>query len=366
MADSSHGGNGFLISKRRHAPAGVLLLTPSRDLGGGIERYVTGLIDAVTRRGIPCQRLDLATSSRPAGILGKLRFAAKAWRTIAAAREPVRVVAAHRDLSPILPLFSWLPRYRGAVIVVHGREAWTDGHAWGNAILRSRAVQVLAVSNYTRTVLTAAGVRSRVLPPGLSRDWFDVLSHAEPAEHDGIDIMTAFRLTDWRDKGLETIIGAMRLLPRQDLRLSVCGTGTPPADLVATIEAEPCARLFANLSDRDFAAKLASADVFVLATRTRAGRLASGEGFGMVLLEAQVTGTPVIAPASGGSADAFQPGRTGLTPDDESAEELAVQLGRLLDDPERLAGMGRAAARWSRSRFEPDAYAALVAGALFG
>ena len=231
-------------------------------------------------------------------------------------------------------------------------------------MLKSQAIRVVAVSHYTQTILAEIGVPSHVLPPGLTREWFDTLCRVESSWHDGIELMTAFRLSDWRDKGLETIIAAMRQLPQADLRLSVCGSGVPPADLVAVIGAEPRVQLFANLPDREFAGKLASADVFVLATRTRSGHLASGEGFGMVLLEAQVTGTPVIAPASGGSADAFQAGVTGVSPDDETAEALAAQIQSLLLDPQRLTSMSQDAAHWSRSQFEPDAYAALVTEAL--
>lgn len=84
----------------------------------------------------------------------------------------------------------------------------------------------------------------------------------------------------------------------------------------------------------------------------------------MVLLGAQVTDPPVIALASGGRGDAFQPGLNGVSPDAESAEALGPRLRWLLDDPDRLAAMGRAAARWSWSRFDPDAHAALAAAGL--
>jgi phosphatidylinositol alpha-1,6-mannosyltransferase len=364
MSGSFGRGRGLAAGQGQRAAAGLLLLSPSRGLGGGIERYVAGLAEAVARRGILCERLDLLVGRRSAGVLAKIRFAVKTCRAVATARAPVRVVVAHRDLVPVLRLCAWLPRYAGGVVIVHGREAWSDRHARRNAMLRSAAVQVLAVSEYTAGVLRAAGVSPRVLPPGLTREWFDTLTRAQSSPHDGIELMTAFRLADWRDKGLETIIAAMRLVRGADLRLSVCGSGEPPADLLALIEAEQDVRLFANLDDGDFAEKLASADVFVLATRTRSGRRSSGEGFGMVLLEAQATGTPIIAPASGGSDDAFQPGLTGLAPDDESSDALAAQIRWLLHDPGRLANMGRAAARWSRSRFDPDAYADMVAEAV--
>jgi glycosyltransferase involved in cell wall biosynthesis len=87
----------------------------------------------------------------------------------------------------------------------------------------------------------------------------------------------------------------------------------------------------AGLSDRDLADELAAADLFVLATQTRSGRRAVGEGFGLVLLEAQAAGTPVIAPAYGGSREAYIEGVTGVAPLDESAEALLRSLQDLLE-----------------------------------
>ena len=75
-----------------------------------------------------------------------------------------------------------------------------------------------------------------------------------------------------------------------------------------------------GLSDNELAHELAAADLFVLATQTRSGRGSVGEGFGLVLLEAQAAGTPVIAPAYGGSHEAYVEGVTGMAPTDESVE----------------------------------------------
>ena len=98
----------------------------------------------------------------------------------------------------------------------------------------------------------------------------------------------------------------------------------------------------------------------MLATQTRSGRGAVGEGFGLVLLEAQAAGTPVIAPAYGGSREAYVEGVTGVAPADESADALTRTLHDLLKDPARLARMGRHAAQWTRQAFAPEHYAQLA------
>jgi phosphatidylinositol alpha-1,6-mannosyltransferase len=76
----------------------------------------------------------------------------------------------------------------------------------------------------------------------------------------------------------------------------------------------------------------------------------------MALLEAQIAGTAVVAPAFGGSGDAFQPAITGLAPVDESPEALAGVLAELLYDEDRRGKLGHAAAAWSQARFEPTTY----------
>jgi glycosyltransferase involved in cell wall biosynthesis len=80
-----------------------------------------------------------------------------------------------------------------------------------------------------------------------------------------------------------------------------------------------------------------------------------------VLLEAQVAATAVIAPAHGGSSDAYVEGVTGVAPADETSEALARVLDELLGNPARLAWMGKRAADWARESFAPERYAQLVA-----
>jgi glycosyltransferase involved in cell wall biosynthesis len=146
--------------------------------------------------------------------------------------------------------------------------------------------------------------------------------------------------------------------------LTVCGSGAADHELLALTQGAPWCQVKSGLTDVALARELATADLFVLATRTRSGRRPSGEGFGLVLLEAQVAGTPVVAPSSGGSRDAYLDGVTGAAPVDESAGTLARTLDQMLADPARLAQMGRAAARWAQERYDPDLYAALAVAAL--
>jgi D-inositol-3-phosphate glycosyltransferase len=68
------------------------------------------------------------------------------------------------------------------------------------------------------------------------------------------------------------------------------------------------------------------------------------ESFGLVAIEAQAAGTPVIAANVGGLPTAVDDGRSGALVDGHDPRDYAAVLERLVLDDERLAQMGAAAA----------------------
>jgi phosphatidyl-myo-inositol dimannoside synthase len=341
----------------------VLLLSPSRGLGGGIERYVATLEWAFAAGGVECQRLDL---SGP-GTRAHARLLVRARATLRSDTEPARVVVAHRALLPVAVLLARDSSACGVSVVCHGSEVWDPRwrprRSLERRLMRRADVRVVAVSDFTAGALMR-DCQATVLPPTLSPQWLGTLTEAAagrpPDRGSGIRLATAFRLQEWRAKGLPQVVTAVIALGRADVTLTICGSGHPPADLLRLVSEYPWCTVRSGLSDGDLARELAAADLFVLATRTRRGRGAVGEGFGLVLLEAQAAGTPVIAPAYGGARAAFVEGVTGVAPSDESAEALTRALRGLLKDPARLAAMGELAARWAQQASIPEHYAQLA------
>ena len=353
-------GNGTPVAR-------VLLLAPSRGLGGGIERYVQTVQSAFDDACVPSRRLDLP---RP-GPAGHLALLAEGAAALAGTTGPTRVVIGHRALLPVAVILSRMRSVDGISVICHGSDVWGACRGLRGALesrlMRRCDVRLVAVSSFTAGAVLPRGPAT-VLPPGLSRTWFGELVNAADraaaatsgAQRTGIDMMTAFRLAEWQDKGLPQLTAALETLGRADIRLTVCGSGEPSADLLAHVRRYPWCTLDARLSDKELAARFAQANLFVLATRTRRGRRPCGEGFGLVLLEAQVAGTAVIGPAHGGSPDAYLDGVTGATPRDEGVASLAEVLDELTRKPSRLTEMGRQGAMWARARFAPDRYAALA------
>lgn len=349
------GGSG-VTAVPRHARA--LILAPSGGLGGGIERFLSTVETAFQQEHILHHRVDLLGPNRSGGIGAKLRFVTEVTRAIRASVGPVRLVIAHPNLLPIVHMVGRFANFAGATVIFYGIDIWSDRVIRARRVLRQSNIRAVTISNFSAAAL-AGTCHANVLYPGLSPGWYDTLVKAAAGVRPStgqLRVVTAFRLADWRDKGLDTLLDALHLLGDDRVQLTVCGAGPVPDELQARLRPYPWCRIAADVSDQELAEQLAAADVAVLATRTRFGAHAYGEGFGLVLIEAQVAGTPVIAPAYGGSGEAFQPGLTGLSPLDESPRALAAVLATLLGDDQRRADMARAAAAWSRARFEPSAY----------
>jgi phosphatidylinositol alpha-1,6-mannosyltransferase len=170
-------------------------------------------------------------------------------------------------------------------------------------------------------------------------------------------IMTLSRLIP--RKGQDTVIRALpRILERYpDCVYLIVGVGPEERRLKALVAEMGLGErvVFAGtVPDGELAGFYGACDVFIMANR----RLANGdiEGFGLVFLEANLCGKPVIGGRSGGTPDAILEGETGFLIDPESTDEVVDRVLRLLDSPELAARMGETARRrvlsdftWERS-----------------
>ncbi len=101
-------------------------------------------------------------------------------------------------------------------------------------------------------------------------------------------------------------------------------------------------------SDEEMLSCYQQCDIFALPNRTVDGDF---EGFGMVLLEAQACGKPVIAGRSGGTGEAIQEGQTALRVNCQSSQDLEGSLSLLMDSQQFRESMGQSGRRWVSSEF---------------
>jgi glycosyltransferase involved in cell wall biosynthesis len=81
------------------------------------------------------------------------------------------------------------------------------------------------------------------------------------------------------------------------------------------------------------------------------------EPFGRVIVEAMLSGRPVVASDAGGPREIIVPGRTGLLATPGDAASLSTAIHRLLDDPGLRAELAHAAAGDARQRFSAAQHA---------
>ncbi len=108
--------------------------------------------------------------------------------------------------------------------------------------------------------------------------------------------------------------------------------------------------IVASPDERSLVELYVACDLFVLATRLRSGKQASGEGFGIVLAEAALAGRPVLRRRSVARRLLSRPGLTGVSAEDESPPLSARALAWAVAHPERLTELGRNARAWGRAR----------------
>ena len=155
----------------------VLLLSPSRGLGGGIERYVAAVEWAFVTEGVECRRLDLTGS----GARAHVWLLAQGRAILRADPGPTRLVVAHRALLPVAALLARDSAVCGVSVVCYGSDVW--GSRWRprryleRRLMRGAGVRVVACSNFTAGALMR-DCRATVLLPALSREWFNTLAAA--------------------------------------------------------------------------------------------------------------------------------------------------------------------------------------------
>jgi D-inositol-3-phosphate glycosyltransferase len=153
-----------------------------------------------------------------------------------------------------------------------------------------------------------------------------------------------------RLKGPQILLQAATLLrqrrPDIDLQITILGalSGANVFDMKALISAAGMDDVVTHhppVKALELASWFRAADVVVMPSYS--------ESFGLVALEAQACGTPVVATRVGGLSRAIFHGRTGLLVEGHKAADWADVLEALYDDPETRKDMGLAAALHAES-----------------
>lgn len=169
----------------------------------------------------------------------------------------------------------------------------------------------------------------------------------------GLRILFVGRLSP--EKGLDVLLDACRILGEKDVpfALRVVGDGRLRETYARQVEASGLGGCVRFLGFRaDATGIMRSADVFVMPSRS--------EGIPLVALEAMCLGVPLVATRVGGLPEIVRPEETGILVDPEDPEALSDALRRVSEHREDGERMGRAAAAYVRSRFDPHRWARTI------
>lgn len=238
---------------------------------------------------------------------------------------------------------------------------------------------VTYISDYTRARITPAlGDQPEyvALPSGVDTEYFQP---ATPSERERTRarfelgdvpvIVCVSRLV--RRKGQDQLIRCLPEIRRRHpgSRLVIVGEGPGRSrleHLAATCGVTDAVLFTGPVTRDDMRDLLAAADVAAIPARTRLGGL-DVEGLGIVFLEAQATGVPVIVGDSGGAPETLIDGSTGFVINGRSRKQLVDSVDKLLSNAELRTRMGVAARTYAQENWAwprlAQRFAEVLAGA---
>jgi glycosyltransferase involved in cell wall biosynthesis len=250
---------------------------------------------------------------------------------------------------------TWLRRWRRLPLVttLHGSDLRiAQAVPLARPLFRhvlGRSHRVTTVSRWLADGVTALApkVRPVVAPMPVVPDFF-----RPPAAGDRSRDRLLFVGKLNEQKGIVTLLHAlarMRTKPTLDV---VVGVGSTPEDtqaLAASLGLAGRLRWHPLLPQAELAQRYREATALVAPFRD--------EGLGLVAIEAQLSGLPVVAFRSGGLTDIVLHERTGLLVPPGDADALAAALDRLLELPDQGAAWGGEGRRQALATFAPEATA---------
>jgi phosphatidylinositol alpha-1,6-mannosyltransferase len=213
-------------------------------------------------------------------------------------------------------------------------ELAMNRHLYGRAVRRAR--QIIAVSNFSRArfceAFPAASGKTTVIPPGVTDGFFRDARGPKQKNF----LLTVTRLDDAdRIKNVHGVIHALADLKGDyDFCYRIVAgsvTGGYRKELEQLIVDKGLAAkvmIEGRKSEEELAEYYAKADLFILVSYAEPKNF---EGFGIVFLEANAAGTPVLTSREGGMTDYVREGVNGFFVEDPSPAGIRVALKRFLD-----------------------------------
>jgi phosphatidylinositol alpha-1,6-mannosyltransferase len=249
----------------------------------------------------------------------------------------------------LLNLFTGIPY----VCYVHGEDLETAQSSreqyfiCGQVIKRAKAI--ICNSQNSANIVAKFGAqaasKTQVLHPGVDSDLF------VPKKRDEKSLTSL----NWIDKKVVLTVGRLQARKGQDMMIkaipeilkatpnflyAIVGEGEELDSLVklsAELKVDQHVQFLRGIPDEQMIECYQQCDLFILPNRTINNDI---EGFGMVLVEAQSCGKPVIAGDSGGTKETMLLGESGFIIDATQPSNIASTVVGMLADEKKLKDMG--------------------------
>ncbi len=252
------------------------------------------------------------------------------------------VVLSHLNLSVFALIAKLINPKLKIVIQLHGIESWRELSGIQELLLE-KSYQILAVSNYTATVIKNTypkhqqkiKVFNNSLDPFIEKN-IDTSDNAKTFAKEQLNIpngkfvlLTIGRLDSSESyKGYDKTIESLSFLKHKDFLFYIIGKYDKEEErrvkeLIEKYQLTGRVILKGFVSDDELTSYYRSADVFIMPSK--------GEGFGLVFIDAMAQGVRVVGGNVDGSVDAISPFKDSILVNPDNIEEIKNAIQRLMD-----------------------------------
>jgi phosphatidylinositol alpha-1,6-mannosyltransferase len=264
-------------------------------------------------------------------------------QAVKAGRKSETVILSHINLLLVGYLIKLFSPETKVLLIAHGIEVWNPFPGWKVRMLK-KVDMVLAVSEFTRQKMVSLYsldhrktiVLNNCLDPFLTKRLDPSIKNKLKEEY-GFDenddvLFTLTRLKSTEQyKGYDKVISALPEVLKKFPLVKYLVTGKYDEsekerldEIIRRLGLQQKVIFSGFAKDEEIEKLFTLADVYVMPS--------SGEGFGIVFIEAMFYGKPVIAGNVDGSVDALDKGKFGLLVDPSSQKEIVKAIKTVLQD----------------------------------